>query len=86
MGKNEYYIKIRHINVSYITHFYPFLMNTIHKSDMLLCLAICFLKKSYYLCILFIKNEYYIKIGHINVSYFDIVLIFSNILVTNWRH
>ena len=32
------------------------------------------------------KNEYYMKIGHINVSNFDIVLIFSNILVANQRH
>ena len=30
------------------------------------------------------KNEYYMKIGQINVSDFDIVLIFSNILVTNY--
>ena len=32
------------------------------------------------------KNEYYMKIRHINVSNFDIVLIFSNILVANQRH
>ena len=31
MGKNEYYMKIGHINVSYSAHYYPFLMNTIHK-------------------------------------------------------
>ena len=42
-----------------------------------------------FLCIVLIKmgkNEYYMKIRHINVSNFDIVLIFSNILVANWRH
>ena len=31
-------------------------------------------------------NEYYMKIRRINVFDFDIVLIFSNILVANWRH
>ena len=32
------------------------------------------------------KNEYYMKIGHIHVSDFHIVLIFSNILVANRKH
>ena len=66
MGKNGYYIKIPHIlNLSYSTHFYPFLI-LYYTQIVTSILLIGDINVSYY------------HIGNINVSNFDIVLIFTH--------